>query len=128
MRIFLEHHKNKVATDRTLVVELEQMPGTSLTEREYAELKRLQKEQFGDLFERGLSGQQLSNEEETTLLIEGTGIYGQEGIDALYYFWKEISANAQDEIDEYLLSLIAGLKKAEIKGMPTTTLTVHEIA
>ena len=54
-------------------------------------------------------------------------MYGKEGINALYYFWKKISANAQISIDEFIRTLIKGLGKADIKGLPKTTLTEYEL-
>ena len=54
-------------------------------------------------------------------------MYGKEGINALYYFWKKISANSQVSIDEFIRTLIKGLGKADIKGLPKTTLTQYEL-
>ena len=41
LRIELDHNQQRVKTDRQTVVQLDQMPLTSLTVREYAEFQRI---------------------------------------------------------------------------------------
>ena len=114
------------------------MPFTTLTLREQGELQRLQKNLYGDLFERGLKGKEfsidrgLTDEEiiidkEKLLLEKGEEMYGKEGINALYFYHKTITANTQVGIDEYIKALIQELAKAKIKGLNKTTLTVYEL-
>ena len=78
--------------DKTRKASEQKMPLTKLTVREMAELKNIQYEKYGDLFERGLSGGQLSDAEKEQLLEAGKEIYGEEGIDNLYYSQQAISA------------------------------------
>ena len=54
-------------------------------------------------------------------------MYGKEGINALYFYHKTITANTQVGIDEYIKALIQELAKAKIKGLNKTTLTVYEL-
>ena len=54
--------------DKTRKASEPKMPTTSLTVREMAELKQIQYKLYGDLFERGFSGGQLSNVEKKKLL------------------------------------------------------------
>ena len=56
LRNFLIKFKRSVNTDKETVMKVRQMPFTTLTLREQGELQRLQKKQYGDLFERGLKG------------------------------------------------------------------------
>ena len=66
--VFLEYNYWKTEYDKTRKANEPKMPTTSLTVREMAELKRIQHELYGDLFERGLSGAQLSDAEKEELL------------------------------------------------------------
>ena len=52
-------------------------------------------------------------------------MYGKEGINALYFQKKKITANTQVTIDEFIKkTLIIDLKiKAILPGLPDTTLT-----
>lgn len=103
------------------------MPDTNLTSRQYTDLQNMLKEQVGDLFARGLNGERLSLSEEATLLEIGAEFYGIEGINAVYFFNKKITANAQVAIDNFIKTLIAGLEPAVIPGLPQTTLTKGEL-
>ena len=74
------------------------MPKTTLSVYEHAELTRLEAVletslARANLFDDGLTGKTLSEADETSLLTAGEQIYGLEGINALYYYWKTISAN-----------------------------------
>lgn len=66
--VFLEYNYWKTEYDKTRKANEPKMPTTSLTVQEMAELKRIQYELYGDLFERGLSGGQLSDAEKEELL------------------------------------------------------------
>ena len=50
-------------------------------------------------------------------------MYGKEGINALYFKKKKITANTQVTIDEFIQTLIIDLNLAILPGLPDTTLT-----
>ena len=54
-------------------------------------------------------------------------MYGKEGVNALYFQKKKITANTQVTIDEFIQTLIRGLNTAILNGLPNTTLTEYEI-
>ena len=53
-------------------------------------------------------------------------MYGKEGINALYFKKKKITANTQVTIDEFIQTLIIDLNLAILPGLPDTTLTYYE--
>ena len=75
----------------------------------------------------GLNGTDLSLAEEELFLYIGEKFYGKEGINALYYHWKDITANLQVSIDDLLREVIAGLTPLDHPTMPETNLTQGEI-
>ena len=54
-------------------------------------------------------------------------LYGEEGINNLYFFWRAITANEQTAIDEFLLELVSGLGEYIDPNMPKTKLTEGEM-
>ena len=103
------------------------MPDTTMTVREDAELKRLQKEKHQSIFKDGLEGKEITQSQQDTLLSAGEAMYGKEGVNALYFQKKKITANTQVTIDEFIQTLIRGLNTAILNGLPNTTLTEYEI-
>ena len=102
------------------------MPLTQLTAREYADLQLLQQGGFGDLFEQGLAGYFPSQDEEQQFKEYGQIFYGEEGTNALFYYWKEITSGEQIKIDDFIRTISQRSDKADIPGMPKSTLTVYE--
>ena len=81
-----------------------------------------------DLFDRAFVGRELTFTEQEQVLILGAEIYGLEGINALYFYFKEVTPNQQAELDEYIKILTIGIDPAVIPGLPKTSLTEGEFA
>ena len=81
-----------------------------------------------DLFDRAFVGQELTFIEQEQVLTLGAKIYGLEGINALYFYFKEVTPNQQAELDEYIKILTTGINPAVIPGLPNTSLTEAEFA
>ena len=116
-----------VQIEKDQIVKVAVMPDTTLTVREHSELQRLQRLSHGDIFDRGLTGQDLSEADKEILLHAGEEMYGKEGINALYFQFQDITDVEQKAIDAHILTLINDLEKAQIAAMPQTTLTRYEI-
>ena len=73
------------------------MPLSKLTLRDLEDLAQLQERLFGgDLLSRGFSGVPFVNKERDELsefFKYGAELYGTEGVNALYYYPKTITAN-----------------------------------
>ena len=54
-------------------------------------------------------------------------MYGKEGINALYFFYKEITAITQVSIDAFIRARSQKLNKAVLPGLPETTLREYEL-
>ena len=83
-----------------------------------------------DIFLRGVlnTGTELSENEEQVFLYVTYQIYGEDGANNLYFFWRAITANEQTAIDEFLFELVKGLEPFESPTyMPYTKLTVGEM-